>query len=165
MEKLLYLAVLAMATSLVSVPAALAQSETGDLYCIDFSDTAEDAQNQAQALLKRNPDDPNGLDADGDGVACEYTSSAQGSVAFEDQSGYTSGASAAPQEQQQTPPGAEVAPVTPPAADGPVVQPAEPDAAVLPDTGGPGGAALLLPTAGLLLATGLVGLKVARRRS
>lgn len=38
---------------------------------------------------------------------------------------------------------------------------------VLPDTGGAslGGASLLLPAAGLLIATGLIGLKVVRRRS
>lgn len=35
----------------------------------------------------------------------------------------------------------------------------------LPDSGGPGAAALLLPAAGLLLATGLVGLRVLRHRS
>lgn len=34
----------------------------------------------------------------------------------------------------------------------------------LPDTGGLGGATLLLPAAGLLLATGLIGLRVLRRR-
>ena len=42
---------------------ALAQA---DVDCIDFA-----TQPEAQAVLDQDPSDPNGLDADGDGVACE----------------------------------------------------------------------------------------------
>jgi len=46
-------------------PAAPAQ-EGGDLDCADF-----EFQEDAQAVLDQDPSDPNGLDGDGDGVACE----------------------------------------------------------------------------------------------
>ncbi len=49
---------------LVTAPAATAQS--GDLDCADF-----DSQAEAQAELRSDPSDPNGLDAEDDGVACE----------------------------------------------------------------------------------------------
>jgi hypothetical protein len=39
---------------------------TADLDCADFA-----TQQEAQAELERDPSDPHGLDADGDGVACE----------------------------------------------------------------------------------------------
>ena len=38
----------------------------GDLDCADFA-----TQEEAQAVLERDPSDPNGLDADNDGIACE----------------------------------------------------------------------------------------------
>ena len=38
----------------------------GDLDCGDFAN-----QEEAQAVLERDPGDPNGLDADNDGIACE----------------------------------------------------------------------------------------------
>ncbi len=38
----------------------------GDLDCADFASQAE-----AQAVLDADPTDPNGLDADNDGIACE----------------------------------------------------------------------------------------------
>jgi Excalibur calcium-binding domain len=38
----------------------------GDLDCADFAN-----QEDAQAVLERDPSDPNGLDADNDGIACE----------------------------------------------------------------------------------------------
>src|SRR5215207_7343690 len=39
---------------------------TGDLDCADF-----DSQEEAQAVLERDPSDPNYLDGEGDGIACE----------------------------------------------------------------------------------------------
>jgi LPXTG-motif cell wall-anchored protein len=52
--------------SLLTVaPAALA-SHSGDLDCSDF-----DTQREAQAHLTRHPGDPDRLDADNDGFACE----------------------------------------------------------------------------------------------
>lgn len=52
------------AAVLLPLPAALAQ--TTDLDCADFDTSAE-----AQAVLKLDPSDPNLLDSDGDGQACE----------------------------------------------------------------------------------------------
>ena len=41
----------------------------GDLFnCSDFA-----TQAQAQAVLRADPTDPNRLDGDGDGIACEWT--------------------------------------------------------------------------------------------
>ena len=54
-----------------AVPPALAQG--GDLDCADFA-----SQEEAQAELEADPSDPNGLDADSDGIACEELSSGGG---------------------------------------------------------------------------------------
>ncbi len=42
------------------------QERNNDLDCADFQD-----QEEAQAELERDPSDPNNLDADNDGIACE----------------------------------------------------------------------------------------------
>jgi len=63
---LLLLFVLSLAATLLVSGAtgpALAQD---DLDCADFS-----SQEEAQAELERDPSDPNNLDADDDGIACE----------------------------------------------------------------------------------------------
>jgi competence protein ComEC len=58
--------------SLPSAPASAPAPEepestpTGDLDCADFA-----TQEEAQEVLEANPDDPNYLDGEGDGVACE----------------------------------------------------------------------------------------------
>ena len=41
-------------------------AQDSDLDCADF-----DSQAEAQAELESDPSDPNGLDADSDGIACE----------------------------------------------------------------------------------------------
>lgn len=41
-------------------------SSSGDLDCSDFA-----TQQEAQSVLNADPSDPNGLDAEGDGIACE----------------------------------------------------------------------------------------------
>ena len=66
MRRSLYLVVLSMAAVLVFAPAALAQS--GDLDCTHFA-----TQQAPQAILDAHPSglDMYGLDADGDGIACE----------------------------------------------------------------------------------------------
>lgn len=66
MRRTLYLAMVSIAAVLVFAPAALAQS--GDLYCTHFA-----TQEAPQAILDAHPSglDMYGLDADGDGVACE----------------------------------------------------------------------------------------------
>lgn len=149
MRRLPYLAALAMMASLVMAPAALAQ--TRDLDCTtpgtDFG-----FQEEAQAVLVADPTDPNGLDADDDGVACESTTSVASGTQFEDNSSFIDD-------------GTETA--SPIAEENPVATPepaAEPTSATaLPETGGPG---LFLPAAaGLLLATGLIGLRVVHRHS
>jgi LPXTG-motif cell wall-anchored protein len=61
-RRLSFLAVLAMLVSIICAPAAFAQ----DLNCDEFATQAE-----AQAALASNPGDPNNLDADDDGIACE----------------------------------------------------------------------------------------------
>jgi hypothetical protein len=43
-----------------------AQADAADLDCSDFS-----TQAQAQAVFNSDPSDPNGLDAEGDGIPCE----------------------------------------------------------------------------------------------
>jgi LPXTG-motif cell wall-anchored protein len=48
----------------VAAPAALAQA--GDQDCSDFA-----SQAAAQAHLRADPSDPDGLDGDSDGIACE----------------------------------------------------------------------------------------------
>ncbi len=53
---------LAVAASVLVATPALA----ADLDCPDFT-----SQSQAQAVYDKNPSDPNGLDRDGDGIACE----------------------------------------------------------------------------------------------
>lgn len=58
--------ILGAAFLLVSGQAASAQ--TGDLNCDDFASQAE-----AQANLNANPSDPNGLDRNNNGQACEST--------------------------------------------------------------------------------------------
>ena len=63
MRRLVYLAALSMVLATVTAVPAVAQS---DLDCDDFSSQAE-----AQQALRQDPSDPNGLDAEGDGVACE----------------------------------------------------------------------------------------------
>lgn len=54
---------LSLVAMLVFSPAAFAQD---DLNCDDFGSQAEAQQN-----LRNNPSDPNGIDAENDGVACE----------------------------------------------------------------------------------------------
>jgi hypothetical protein len=55
---------LALGALVLAAPAALAQA--GDQDCSDFP-----SQQAAQAHLRADPSDPDGLDADGDGIACE----------------------------------------------------------------------------------------------
>ncbi len=114
-------------------------NETTDLDCADFATQAE-----AQAVYDQDPSDPNGLDADFDGIACEE--------------GGEKGTTTTQYQPQQ--PTATTEQYTPAQPQAPA--PTAPAATLLPSTGGP---ALLLPAAGLLLATGLLGLKVVRRRS
>ena len=175
---------------LVASPAALAQTgETDDLDCADFA-----SQEAAQAELDADPSDPNGLDADDDGIACE--SLGDGEMEDGTMMGENTGAAAedldcadfATQEEAQAVYNQD--PSDPNGLDadndgiaceegnedvgngavqygtdedgGEVVSGTVPETD-LPDTGGPGGSMLLLPAAGLLLATGLIGMRMVRR--
>ena len=55
-----------------------ANAQAADLNCSDFA-----TQQEAQAEYDRDPSDPNGLDRDDDGIACE-TRPSGGSVVAED---------------------------------------------------------------------------------
>lgn len=65
MRRLSILATLSLFTVLMLSSAAVAQSNQADRNCADFA-----TQEAAQANLVAYPNDPNGLDADNDGVAC-----------------------------------------------------------------------------------------------
>ena len=63
-RRLIAVVLLVIGGTLIAAPTALAQA--GDQDCADFS-----SQAAAQAHLEADPSDPDGLDADNDGVACE----------------------------------------------------------------------------------------------
>ena len=101
MRRLTILFALCATAILALSPAALAQQGT-DLDCSQLGSTGaspEEVQTQAQATLDADPSDPNGLDPDGDGVACEFEASSTGEVSFEDGTGFvTDTAAPAPQD-------------------------------------------------------------------
>ena len=105
-----------------------------DLDCLDFA-----SREEAQTVLDADPSDPNALDADGDGLACEETFSAPPTEA------------APPLPETETPVSGSDAPVQP--AEKPPVAPAE-----LPATGG---SSLMLLVAGVLFL--LMGFVVSRQ--
>jgi excalibur calcium-binding domain-containing protein len=63
-RKIIPLFLLVLGALVVVAPAALAQA--GDQDCSDFP-----SQAAAQAHLRADPQDPDGLDSDSDGIACE----------------------------------------------------------------------------------------------
>lgn len=63
-RRIIPVVLLVLGGAIMLAPAALAQA--GDQDCADFS-----SQAAAQAHLQADPSDPDGLDADNDGVACE----------------------------------------------------------------------------------------------
>lgn len=130
---------------------------TGELACIDFVTFASRAD--AQAVLDADPADPNGLDADGDGAACESTTDAGGFTEFEDSTGFIDdGASAGAEADDDTSATAtsddeESATAT-----------ASAEAEDLPDTSGAVSPASLTALAALLLVgSGLLAVRVVRR--
>ncbi len=115
----------------------------GDLDCADFASQAE-----AQATFNADPSDPNGLDADNDGIACEENTPTT------------------PTATQYTPPTttaptATTAPTTTTAPTATTAPTTAPNITEMPATGGP---SLLIPAVGLLLASGLIGLGAMRRK-
>ncbi len=146
MRKLLFLAVVGMLTMLVAVP-ALAQDT---LNCMDF-----DSQADAQAELRADPSDPNGLDGnDDDGIACESLPGPTDTTPVQEAIG-NGMMEEMPEEPMMEEPALATAPedqyVEP-------VDPVEPSMVVdsgeaLPDTGGP---SLALLAGILLVGAGLV---------
>lgn len=83
MKRMLLLATFCTAAVLMLSPVASAQSGVQGPACAELGDSGEQAQQEAQALLNQDPSDPNGLDADDDGIPCEFTESA-GQISYED---------------------------------------------------------------------------------
>ena len=101
MRRLTILFALCAAAILALSPAALAQ-QTSDLDCSQLGTSGaspEAVQAEAQAILDADASDPNGFDADGDGIACEFEASSTGEVSFEDGTGFTTDTAAAPAPQ------------------------------------------------------------------
>lgn len=65
-------------------------TSTGDLDCADFTTQAE-----AQTVLEQDPSDPNGLDGDSDGIACESLPSGSSSDSASSRSSSSSSGTAA----------------------------------------------------------------------
>ncbi len=174
-------------TGTATPPATPTQSQppatptTSDLDCADFASQAE-----AQATFNADPSDPNGLDADGDGIACEentpttptatqYTPpTTTGTTPTTGTTQYQApvpGSAECPETRvtpdgiqcsdlpDVTPPSTTTAPTTTTATTAPTM--AAPTMAELPATGG---ISLMLPAAVLLLGSGLIGLGVLRRK-
>lgn len=130
MRRLPYLVVLSVLATLALTPAA-AFAQQGDLDCGDFR-----SQIEAQGVLLQDPSDPNGLDADNDGIACEELSPGVTFVGVEGQAAPSEPPTAAQQPTQQQ---SQASP-----------------AQALPATGGP--SLLLLPAVALLLGCGILAL-------
>lgn len=120
-----------------SISAPPTQAEEGqDLDCVGLLEaestpeqaaSPEAAQEQAQAVLAGDPTDPNGLDADGDGLACEFEESPTGQVAFEDGTGFvrTVTSAEAPQQYATPAPVETAAPIAPSEEPSLATQPAQ----------------------------------------
>ena len=79
------LAVLAVVLAMMLAAASPSQSEarSQNLACSELGDSGEQAQQQARVLLNQDPSGHTVLDADGDGIPCEFTESA-GQISYED---------------------------------------------------------------------------------
>ena len=159
MRKLMLMASM-LAMVLLAASAAMAQSGVQGPACAELGDSGQQAQQAAKALLNQNPSDPNGLDANGNGIPCEFSASA-GKIAYEDGSviydvnpgaNVTPGAS--PQNGGTTDGqyGGQPAPQQPAPKNG--------GTPVLPSTGGI--SLLTLGTGALLLAGGLLARRIMR---
>ena len=119
----------------------------GDLDCADFA-----TQPEAQATLDADPTDPNGLDADDDGIACEEPGTT------EDQ--YDDGAAVVQYDDDVAVVQYDDESATPTATPT-----ATASASPLPDTGGVVSPAALAAVAALLLVgSGIISTSIIRRR-
>lgn len=150
MRRLLLLAALSMVATLVFAPAVLAQ----DVDCPQLTYA------EAQAILAEDPSDPNGLDADNDGEACDENAG--------------DGSTATPMEEESASPMAEESASATATAesddDGSASASAAPAVknqytSELPETGGGvSSATLSLVAALLLVGGGIMSASIARRR-
>jgi hypothetical protein len=85
LQRILAASGLAVAATVMATAPAVAD-ESNDLDCSDFS-----SQSQAQNEYNSDPSDPNNLDRDGDGIACE-TAGGGGVSASAPQGGVRTGA-------------------------------------------------------------------------
>ena len=151
-RKVLLLAALAMAATLVFVPVALAQDV---LNCGDLSEAEE------QAVFNADRSDPNGLDENDNGVPCEDDTTDNGSYeAPTDDSTPTP----EPTTVEPTTVSPEPTTVSPtPDADDAQYKTASPTITALPETGGSVSlAAAMIPLA-LLVGGGLLAFGIMRR--
>lgn len=149
MRKLSLLTVLCMMGMLVYIPAAFGQSRgpsgaDGSYNCPDF-----DTQEEAQAFFDQDPSDPDGLDADDDGQACEDSLPSGGAPTETTPETTTS--------DGLMDAGGDL-PATKTQYEDPATPTPQASAAVLPDTGG---ASLMVLGSGVLL---VVGGLILRRR-
>ncbi len=119
----------------------------GDLDCADFA-----TQEEAQAVYNADTSDPNGLDADDDGIACETLASG-GSMMMDD--------GTMMMEMEDGTMMMEMEDGTMMMDDGTMMMDDSSMGTALPATGG---ISLMLPAAVLLLGSGLIGLGVMRRK-
>lgn len=162
MKRTLYLATLLMLAALAFAPTALAQQ--GDLDCGDF-----DFHSEAQTALLQNSSDPNNLDADSDGIACEelLPATPPGAVLEDVTVDPAAPSEATGSDSNDASPKSEDAPSSSSSAKASPRADAEPKAKdeekQLPNTGGTGGATLLVVGASvLLIAGGILSRKVVR---
>ena len=139
MRKVLLLAALAMAATLVFAPMAMAQD---DLNCADLSEAEE------QSVFAADPSDPNNLDANDNGVPCEDDTTDNGS--------YVPPADDDPSRPADGPDDVQYGPDD-------VIDETVPTTTVLPETGGVSAAIVVLPLALLLVGGGLLAFRVVRR--
>ena len=121
-----------------------APTGTDDLDCIDFATEAE-----AQAVYDADPSDPNGLDGDGDGFACEDSGLPSGG----------GGDTNRDLDEDQYDPAQGQYETEDPAT----VSPEADETVILPETGGPNPVAFALPSLALLAAGGIFAARLVRR--
>lgn len=162
-----------------AAPTTQQYEQSSDVDCIGLVESSATAaqpgtgpglaQERAQAILNEDPTDPNGLDADGDGVACEFTEGSSGEVTFEDGGRFAEIVDSA--EPPVSDGGEECEDIVAqtgrriscePFQEAPVAQEAPETRRELPATGGSG--FLLLALAGGAIPIGLVALKLGSRR-
>lgn len=84
MRRLLLLAAMCGMALLVASPAMAQSGADGGFNCIDFA-----TQEDAQAFFNQDTSDPEGLDADDDGEACEDSGLPSGGMTEDDDDGLT----------------------------------------------------------------------------